>query len=315
MAAHRWATDVCRNGLCCVPVAALSNAEVAKEAPDTRVICVMDREADFAELFAEHRKHPGVELLVRAKHNRCTTGELKLFDSVRREPVCERYRVHIKRQSARPKRSGRKPRKARTERIAEVSLRYTEVEVRPPAGDPDQTPIKLRVVHAYEDSPPAGAERLEWLLITTGKVESPEDVKTCLRRYCLRWRIEDWHRVLKSGCCIEELGHRTAERLKRAITMHLVVAWRIMLMTLLGRESPELPAELLFSDVEIEVLKAYARRQRLKAPENLGAIVRLVARLGGHLGRKGDPPPGYQIMWEGYTQLHFMSLGYDLRKD
>lgn len=288
-------------------------AQVANEAPDTRVICVMDREADFAELFAEQRKHPGVELLVRAKHNRCTNGDFKLFDSVRREPVCERYRVQVKRQSARPKRSKKKPQKARAARIAEVSLRHKEVDVRAPAGDPDQTPIKLRIVHAYEDAPPAGAEPLEWFLITTGKVEAPEDVKTCLRRYCLRWRIEDWHRVLKSGCSIEELGHRTAERLKRAIAMHLVVAWRIMLMTLLGRESPELPAELLFSDAEIEVLKAYARRQRLKPPENVGTTVLLVARLGGHLGRKGDPPPGHQIMWEGYHQLHFMSLGYELR--
>ncbi|MBN2449294.1 MAG: IS4 family transposase [Lentisphaeria bacterium] len=288
-------------------------AEVAREAPGTRIICVMDREADFAELFAEHRRHPNVELLVRAKHNRCTTEDLKLFDSVRQEPVCERYRVHVKRQSARPKCSGRKARKARDERIAEVELRYREVQIRPPAGDPDQTPISVRVVHVFEDSPPEGAEPLEWFLITTGKVNGPDDVKTCLRRYCLRWRIEDWHRVLKSGCCIEDLGHRTAERLERAIAMHLVVAWRIMLMTLLGRETPDLPAELLFSDVEIEVLKAYAARQRLPAPETLGLIVRLVARLGGHLGRKNDPPPGHQIMWQGYTQLHFMSLGYELR--
>ena len=74
----------------------------------------------------------------------------------------------------------------------------------------------------------------------------------------LRWRIEDWHRVLKSGCRIEELAHQTAERLKRAIAINLVIAWRIMLMTLLGRECPELPAEVLFSDLELTVLRAYA---------------------------------------------------------
>ena len=69
--------------------------------------------------------------------------------------------------------------------------------------------------------------------------------------------------MLKSGCCIEDAAHKTAERLKRSIAINLVIAWRIMLMTLLGRETPELPAEVLFSDLEIEVLKAYAKKTAL----------------------------------------------------
>ena len=77
---------------------------------------------------------------------------------------------------------------------------------------------------------------------------------------CLRWRIEDWHRVLKSGCRIEDMAHETAERLRRAIAINLVIAWRIMLMTLLGRETPELPAEILFSDIELRTLQAYAKK-------------------------------------------------------
>ena len=86
-------------------------------------------------------------------------------------------------------------------------------------------------------------EAIEWFLLTTMKIESVEDAERCLRWYCLRWRIEDWHRVFKSGCRIEDAAHKTAERLKRAIAINLVIAWRIMLMTLLGRETPELPAE------------------------------------------------------------------------
>ncbi|MHB1563887.1 MAG: hypothetical protein ACYCXP_07320 [Leptospirillum sp.] len=82
-----------------------------------------------------------------------------------------------------------------------------------------------------------------------------------MRWYSLRWRIEDWHRVLKSGCNIEELQHKSADRLKRAIAINLVIVWRIMLMTLLGRNSPELPSEVLFSDLELEVLTAYAKKQ------------------------------------------------------
>jgi hypothetical protein len=98
-------------------------------------------------------------------------------------------------------------------------------------------------------------------LLTTCEITTTEQAQECLRWYCLRWRIEDWHRVLKSGCRIEALQHKTAERLKRAIAINLVIAWRIMLMTLLGRAGPDLPAELLFSDLEIEVLHAYAPHQ------------------------------------------------------
>ena len=96
-----------------------------------------------------------------------------------------------------------------------------------------------------------------------------QKAQECLRWYCLRWRIEDWHRVLKSGCKIEELQHKSADRLKRAIAINLVIAWRIMLMTLLGRACPELPSEVLFSDLELEVLTAYAKKKALKNPSAL----------------------------------------------
>ncbi len=109
--------------------------------------------------------------------------------------------------------------------------------------------------------PPADAQAIEWFLLTTIDLQSTDDALDCIKWYCLRWRIEDWHRVLKSGCGVEALAHKTAERLKRAIAINLVIAWRIMLMTLMGREMPELPPEVLFSDVEIEVLRAYAKKK------------------------------------------------------
>ena len=114
-----------------------------------------------------------------------------------------------------------------------------------------------------EEKPPAGTKAVEWFLLTTIDIKSPNDALKCIEWYCLRWRIEDWHRVLKSGCGIEALAHKTAGRLKRAIAINLVIAWRIMLMTLMGREMPELPPEVLFSDIEIEVLRAYAKKKAL----------------------------------------------------
>lgn len=287
--------------------------EVAKQMPHTRLISVMDREADFFELFDEHRQNPSVELLVRAQYNRLTTGESKLFDAVRQTEVRGQVLIHVDRQSARPKKSKQKARPNRPERTAEASIRYSQVELRPPDYHKDKPPISLWVVHVVENNPPEGQEAIEWYLLTTMRIESVEDAENCLRWYCLRWRIEDWHRVLKTGCRIEDAAHKTAERLKRAMAIKLVIAWRIMVMTLLGRETPELPAEVLFSDLEIEVLNAYAKQDSLQPPLQLGDAVRLVARLGGHLGRRRDPPPGHQIMWHGYSYLQLMCAGFALR--
>lgn len=240
--------------------------QMAAELPETRLVGVMDREADFFELFDEQRRRGKVDLLVRAKHDRVTLDQRNLFDATRRSAVKSRLLIAVPRQSARPKKSKQHARDGHPKRTAQVQLRYREVELAPPKHHSGKLPIKLWVVHVRETRPPAGTPRLEWFLLTTRKIVQVEQAEECLRWYCLRWRIEDWHRVLKSGCRIETLQHKTAGRLKRAIAINLVIAWRIMLMTLLGRQCPELPADTLFSDLEIEVLQAYAKKTALASP-------------------------------------------------
>lgn len=286
---------------------------LSQELPETRQIAVMDREADFFELFDEQRKTGKVDLLVRAKHDRVMAGEAHLFEAVRQSAVQGALQVVVPRQSERPKKSTQKARAATEQRTATVQLRYLQVEVPAPSSQKDKEPITLWVVHILEPSAPEEAKPLEWFLLTTCVIDSIDDAQACLRWYCLRWRIEDWHRVLKTGCRIEDLAHHSAERLERAIAIRLVIAWRIMLMTLLGRACPELPAEVLFSDIEVTVLNAFAKQNRIMPSANLGDAVRLVARLGGYLARNNDPPPGHQLMWQGYSVLQMLCLGFSLR--
>lgn len=234
---------------------------LAAEMPQTRLIDVCDREADFFELFDEQRQSPGVDLLVRAKYDRGITAEpFKLFAGVRQTPAQSRVRVVLPRQSARPKRSKQQARPMRPRRTADLAVRYLRVQLRPARYHADKEPIDIWVIHAREENPPPDTQAVEWFLLTTIDITLAEDAEQCLRWYCLRWRIEDFHRVLKSGCRIEDLAHKTAERLRRAIAINLVIAWRIMLMTLLGRQTPELPAEVLFSDIELRTLRAYAKK-------------------------------------------------------
>lgn len=281
--------------------------------PHTSIVNISDREADFFEMFDDQRNNSlNVDLLVRAKHDRATTGEYKLFETARQAPIRTQIEIKVPRQSARKKKSKQKARAKRPARTAQVSVRSAQVELNPPPYHKDKEPVRISIVHVREDNPPAGAEAIEWFLLTTLALPSVDDVLNCVKWYCLRWRIEDWHRVLKSGCNAEELANKTAERLKRAVAIKLVIAWRIMLMTLLGRETPELPSEVMFSDLEIKVLNAYAKKKGISLPTSLGAAVKLVAKLGGYLDRSNDPPPGHQLMWRGYTYLQLMCDGFTL---
>ena len=288
---------------------------LGEQLPDTRQVVVMDREADFYELFVEQRPANGaVQLLVRAKHDRRTMDNDNLFEKVRQSKVRGELSLSVPRQSSRAKKSKQAARPKTASRQAVVALRYQQIQLRPPRGKKDKGPLTAWVIHAEEITTPADAEPLEWFLLTTIPVTTVEQARECLKWYCLRWRIEDWHRVLKSGCKIEDLQYETAERLRRAIAIKMVIGWRIMLMTLLGRSSPDLPAAVLFSDIEIKVLRAFAKKNfknRYDA-RRLGDAVRLVALIGGYLGRAKDPPPGHQVMWRGYADLQKMCEGYKL---
>ena len=295
-------------------------AEAAEQLGETRVVCTMDREADFLDLFIERRAHaPQVELLVRAKVDRVLgkektadghTVSRRLFDEVRNAPARGAATVAVQRLSARAKASKQARKDRRAARVAEVTLRYQQVALPCPGA----APVELWVVHVREEQPPPTAEPLEWFLLTTLRVTSTADATRILRWYALRWRIEEYFRVLKSGCKVEELQHHAAERLERAMAIKMVIGWRIQLMVQLGREVPDLPGDLLFSDGELRVLATFARSRKLPPPARLGDAVGLVGRLGGWLGRQRDPP-GAQLMWHGYTQLVAMAFAFELRDE
>ena len=146
--------------------------------------------------------------------------------------------------------------------------------------------------------------------MTTVKVRSAEDAAETVGFYLQRWRIEDYFRVLKSGCRVEHLLFRTADRLQRAVAINAVIAWRIMVMTLLGRQVPDCEPQLMFTDNELGFLRDYAQEHGLTAPDRLGGAVSAVAHLGGYRGRRHDPYPGNQIMWHGQTRLSSAALGH-----
>jgi hypothetical protein len=240
---------------------------VAAMIPETRVINVTDREGDLFELFDLRRRQTGpkAELLVRAHHDRCLEGsDRKLFEELAAAPLAKTVSLPVPRQrkhQAKPSAPGRPALPARS---AKVQVRFKEVTLSAPQTPTTRhkLPVKLWAVYLVEKCPPQGATAVHWLLLTTIPMTSVKQALKCVRWYCRRWRIEEWHRVMKSGCKILDHQNHTAEVLLRAIALDAVIAWRIMLLALLGREVPELPAGTLFDPCECEVLGLLTQKKR-----------------------------------------------------
>jgi hypothetical protein len=240
--------------------------EIAALLPNTQVISVADREADMFELFDFRRRQTGkkADLLIRAKTDRCLEqSERKLFAELAAAPLAETVSITVPRQREHLSKPSTPGRPGLPARQAQVEVRFKEVTLSAPntAQTRKLQPMTLWAIYLLEKDPPAGATQLEWLLLTTIPVSSAKQALKCIRWYCRRWRIEEWHRVLKSGCNILDHQNHSAEALLRAIAIDAVIAWRIMLLALLGRAVPELPCEALFDNCECRVLELLAKKK------------------------------------------------------
>jgi hypothetical protein len=289
----------------------------AQRMPEVEVISVMDREADIYELFQlavdEGNRVP---LLVRVQHDRCLQNQdQRLVAHLRAQPAHFQMSVQIGRQRAR-NRKGKGGRKredsspALPARQAQLCVSFCPVAILAPktALKKRLQPVRLYAIHAWEPDPPPGAKKIEWMLLTTWPVTTPEQAAQGVRLYSRRWRIEDFHRVLKNGCKTENHQMETAGNLRRVIAIDILIAWRIMLLTLLGRALPDLPGELYFSRWEWQALCLAVKHQIPDQQPSLGECIRMVAKLGGHMGRKQDGPPGMQTIREGMLALAHMAL-------
>ena len=163
--------------------------------------------------------------------------------------------VQVEALAARPK-AGRP---ARAGRLATCKLRFRRVALPATKTFPGADPIAAHAVHIREVAPPEGEEPVQWRLPATLEVGSAEEAAEVVGFHLQGRRVEDFFRVLKSGCRVEFLLFRTAERLRRAVAINAVIAWRIMVMTLLGRQVPDCDPELMFADAELAFLRT-ARR-------------------------------------------------------
>ena len=287
---------------------------------DTEIITVCDREADLYDFFKLSHQI-GSPVLVRANADRTINrnsryaekGVMKLWEHMGQQPETGSHTIDI------PKRSKTKHYKEREARTATVTVRFGSFRLNPPRNNvkhnkeylPD---IEMNAVYVVEPNPPDGEEPVEWMLLTNLAVRSFDEAYEKVLWYCLRWRIEMYFKVLKSGFRVEacRLGH--AERLARYLTVMSIVAWRLFMITLIARTDPAVPCSTLLADHEWKVLflKANKNKSLPKKPPRIGDVVIWVAKLGGYLARRNDGPPGTITLWRGWKRLVDLTEGWNL---
>lgn len=277
-----------------------------KACPTTQFVSVGDREADVYDLFLRARP-AGVDLLVRAAQDRkADHPEQYLWAAMATAPVAASVTIHMGARAGQPARN------------ATLTVRWREVTLRPPKRRAKEHLANVTVwaVWAIETRPPPGVEAVEWLLLTTVPITSTADALERLEWYAARWGIEVWHKVLKSGCHIEDRQLETAERLIRCLTLYSVIAWRILYATMLARVAPNVPCSVLLDEDEWQALYCRIHRVALAPPKppSLRQAVRWIAQLGGFLGRKRDGEPGVSVLWKGFQHLVDITAMYRIMR-
>ncbi len=99
------------------------------------------------------------------------------------------------------------------------------------------------------------------------------------------------------------------DNIERALALFMVVAWRIAYLMRLGRICPDLDASIFFDPDEIRGAYLLTKQKRpVHRPPALNEVLRLIARVGGFLGRKGDGDPGVKTIWQGIQEVRVAAL-------
>jgi transposase-like protein/transposase Tn5 family protein len=292
----------------------------ATQLKGSQVVTVCDREADIYEFFhlSNEIKSP---VLVRANHNRAIDkksryaekGVVKLWEYMNAKPNVGTTKVKI------TKKSTTRHAVQRKDRVAKLTIKVGAFLFNPPRNNiklrkgklPD---LKMNAIYVLEENPPKGEKPLEWMLLTNLPVANLEQAYEKIKWYCLRWRIEMFFKVLKSGFNVENCRLGYANRLIKYLTVMTIVAWRLFMVTLIARTDPNTSCKGFLTDIEWKVLylKTHKNKRLPKRCPKIKNVVQWIACLGGFLARKQDGDPGTLVLWRGWKRLKDLAQGWNL---
>jgi hypothetical protein len=264
----------------------------------SRCVHIGDRESDIYELFCT-AQGSGTKFLIRTCVDRLAgDGRHTIAAAMRQVKVKAIHQVEV-----------RDAKGAVSQ--ATVKVKYHRLRVHPPIGkQKEYPPLMLTVIYAQESSTPPNREQIDWKLITNLPVRSRKDAVEKLAWYAMRWRIETFHKILKSGCRAEASKLRTAERIVKLIAVFCILSWRIFWMTMMNRVAPLVSPLVALTHIETRLLDSLLPETRKRQKPTLATYLSKIARLGGYLARAKDSPPGNTVMWRGLSRLTDIELGF-----
>ena len=290
---------------------------------DIEIITLCDREADFYDFF-EAVERLTEKVIIRARYDREIVekqdgedgenekNKKSMWDFMHGQPVCFKESVEVARNHVHIK--GKNKREFKEYRVAEVEVRMGQVTFYPPSNSKQRKTVTCNLVFIKEVNAPEGSIPLEWMLMTNLPISSKEEVAKIIEYYRLRWMIEEYHKILKTGCAIEDCLLEDTEAMFRYITLFSIIAWRLFWLTRLQRINPEAPCTQGVTEYEWKA--AYCYLYRTKTPPTkeptIREVVVWIARLGGFLARKSDGEPGIITVWRGWTRLQDIVATYTL---
>lgn len=289
--------------------------ELAAQSPQTQFISVADREADIYDIFVEaHQRRQTdpterpADYIIRACKDRRTperdpaaTGQTyrRVRDEIAAAQLLTTLTIEL---SQTPKRD---------HRTATLAVRAKTVTVKPPHARGQLPAITHNFVLIEEVDGPGDGTEVSWLLLTTLPINSLAQVQQVVDHYAARWSIETYFRTLKTGCRVEDLQLETTARLQICLAFYQIIAWRILSLTHLGRQCPELPVETVFADFEWKpVWRVVTKKPLPKTPPRLNAFLKLLTQLGGYNNRPSERAAGPQPIWNGLRRMFDLSAAW-----
>lgn len=193
-----------------------------------------------------------------------------------------------------------------------MAVRFAPVQLRTPYRFDNRDALNVYAVYATEIDCPEGEPPLEWMLLTTEVVDTVEMAATILRWYTYRWRVEEYHKIFKSGCQSERY-RLAAVGMKTMLGFLSVIAVELLHVTYLHRTQPDAPAIEILNSLQMEVLKAGTSKQ-IPSTLTVAWAVESVAALGGYLEHRRQTPIGIQVLWRGWLKLHDLCQGWQLAR-
>lgn len=262
-------------------------------------ISIFDRGGDIFEVL-KLLKDSDEKYVIRVSQNRLLDdGKSHLYETIRASDASGMLEVRV------PAKAGHK------ERIAKVSIRPAQVVIKPPRilGRSSEA-IVSNVVEAREEHPPQGCTPLHWMLHTSEPIDTLDASARVIKLYTYRWKIEEFHKGLKTGCHIEKRSFATRKRLETFLGFASVIS--IMLLKLRDNAKDETSRDHGLNNVQLMILRS--ENHKLGRNPTAQKVMCAIAQMGGFMNRKGDGHPGWITLWRGMIKILLMEHGFDLAK-